>query len=396
MKKYCGVVLKTAYDRMGETAGIDILGKSMLDWVKLALSDVPVAVADYDATVEIPALVRPFVAPDCDYVVVLFSDTPLITRKTVVSAVEEAYNSGRAVVKMTRGYVFSSSFALNADKIYSNDTIYFDEEDFITAFNFKQIGLITDVLKNRILDFHMEQGVHFADLTGTVIGCDVSIEGGAKIGYGNVLLGKTRISSGAIIGNGNRLTDCIVSGGAVLNDTVATRVLIGKDATVGPFVVLNDNAVIGDGATIGSFVELSGVEIPSGAEIFSSALAMRKIEKQEQIDASTLPSQSDERDETLNVDEPVEKNTTEQVDECVETEKNNDEIEVAKNAESEDTASQQEEIPDKSNDGVENNNDSDDGIVDVELYEGEIEQVNPDKIEIKYDYYDEIDADDIE
>ena len=242
-KKYCGVILKTSYDRMGETACIDILGKSMLDWVKLALADVPVAVTDYDTTVELPVALKPFVAPDCDYMVVLFSDTPLVTRKTVASVIEEASNSGRTVLKMTRGYVFSCKYLLGVDKIYTNDTVYFDEEDFITAFNFKQVGLITDILKNRILDFHMEQGVRFTDLTGTVIGCDVSIERGAVIGYGNILLGKTRISANANIGNGNRLTDCIVKTGATVNDVVANRVVIGENASVGPFVVLNETVV---------------------------------------------------------------------------------------------------------------------------------------------------------
>ena len=367
---------------MGKTDGIDILGKSMLDWVKLAFSDAPVAVADYDASVELPLLVRPYIVSDCDYMVVLFSDTPLVTRKTVASAVEEAYNSGRAVLKMTRGYVFSCSFLANADKIYSNDTVYFDEEDFITAFNFKQVGLITDILKNRILDFHMEQGVRFTDLTGTVIGCDVSIESGAVIGYGNILLGKTRICSGATLGNGNRLTDCVVKANAVINDTVANRAVIGENATVGPFVVLK-NSVVGDGATIGSFVELDDIEVESGADIFSSIVAMKKTVKsdepmQEEVEQEQpqIPSETaiPETDVPNSVDEPIEENVHSQVSEKPET------AEQTAEETADETA---EQVADEINESA-------------EVYEGKVEQVNPDEIAPKYDYYDEIDAEDAE
>ena len=38
-KKYCGLILKTYYDKMGDTSKIEVFGKSMLEWVSLALTD---------------------------------------------------------------------------------------------------------------------------------------------------------------------------------------------------------------------------------------------------------------------------------------------------------------------------------------------------------------------
>lgn len=405
--KFCGVILKTSYDRMGETAGIDILGKSMLDWVKLALSDTPVAIADYDASVELPLLLRPYIVPGCEYMVVLFSDTPLVTRKTVASVIEEATRSARSVLKMTRGYVFRCSFLATADKIYTNDTVYFDEEDFITAFNFKQVGLITDILKNRILDYHMEQGVRFTDLTGTVIGCDVSIESGAVIGYGNILLGKTRISSGASLGNGNRLTDCIVKSGAVVNDTVANRAIIGANAKVGPFTVLNGNVVIGDGATVGSFVELSNIEIEGGAEIFSSSVAMKKIVKADEQKQDEPSEQTQPQPEIVDKPEtasPQPETADEVAQDTVENiSENIEEVAIPEQAveqPDEEVVETPEEVVETPEEVVETpeeiEEESDEIVVDTELYEGEVEQVNPDEIAPKYDYYDEIDAEDAE
>jgi UDP-N-acetylglucosamine diphosphorylase/glucosamine-1-phosphate N-acetyltransferase len=272
-KKFCGLILKTAYDKMGETAGVEILGKSMLEWVSLAFSDVEWSVTDYDASVELPTLVKPFIKEDCDYIVVLYSDTPLITKKTVYAAVEEAYTSSRTVIKMTRGYVFNCAYLAGVEKIYTNDTFYFDEEDFITAFNFKQVGLISDVLKNRILDYHMERGVHFEDLAGTVIGCDVVIDKGVTIGFNNVIAGKTTIKSGARIGNGNVLRDCYIDEGAEVESSHAVRSKIGKKTKVGPYANLRENNIVGDGCKIGDFVELKGSVIGDGSKMGHLAYA---------------------------------------------------------------------------------------------------------------------------
>lgn len=266
-KKFCGLILKTTYEKMGETSSVEILGKSMLDWVSLAFGETEWSVTDYDSSVELPTLVKPFIKEGYDYIVVLYSDTPLITKKTVYSAVDEAYNSSRTVIKMTRGFVFNCAYLSGVDKIYTNDTFYFDEEDFITAFNFKQVGLITDVLKNRILDFHMENGVHFEDLAGTVIGCDVSIEGGVTIGFNNVITGRTTIKSGAKIGNGNVIRDCYIESGAEIESSHMVRSKIGSFTKVGPYANLRENNIVGANCKIGDFVELKGSIIGDGSKM---------------------------------------------------------------------------------------------------------------------------------
>lgn len=266
-RKYCGLILRTSYPSLGETSPIVVLGKSMLDWVRLALSGVETDVADNDASADILALVRPHVKPGCDYVVALYSDTPLVTKKTVEAAVEEAAQSGREVVRMTRGYVISAAHVARADKIYTEDTCYFDEEDFITAFSHKQIGLITDVMKNRILDYHASRGVRFEDLAGTVIGCDVTIESGVTIGYNNVVGGGTCIRKGARLKANNVVEDCIIDEGAVLDCSHAVRSYVGKRASVGPFANLREGSVVGENCVIGSSVELKSCKIGKGTKV---------------------------------------------------------------------------------------------------------------------------------
>ena len=93
MKKCSGIILKTSYENMGCTADIELLGKTMLEWVSLSLLGSPVTAIDYRTDVTIPVLIRPYLDLDSEYTVVLYSDTPLITRKSVSDAIELAIAS---------------------------------------------------------------------------------------------------------------------------------------------------------------------------------------------------------------------------------------------------------------------------------------------------------------
>ncbi len=267
MDKCKGIILKTSYDKMGSSADVELLGKTMLEWVSLSLHGFPVVSIDDNAEVPVPLLIRDCLDLSAEYTVVLYSDTPLITRKTVNDALETAKVGNLNVVKMTRGYVFKTDYIAGVDKIYSDNTYYFDEEDFITAYSYKQVSFISDILKNRILTFHMNQGVFFEDSASTFIGCDVSIEAGVSIGANNSITGRTVIKKGAKIQRGNAIEDCVIDEGAVIESSKLVHSYIGKNTSVGPFANLRKDNVIGENCKIGDFVELKNCKIGSSCKI---------------------------------------------------------------------------------------------------------------------------------
>lgn len=248
--------MKVRYPKMGSSGDVEILGRKMMDWVKFSLGENYYSECWYSDEVELPVLVRDYVDKDSAYTVVLFSDTPLITKKTVIDAVNRLEKSGQNVIKMTRGYVFKTEFLLSADKIYSDNTVYFDEEDFITAFSFKQIQLITDILKNRIIGYHMENGVHFEDSQSTFIGSDVIIGKNVVIAPNNIILGKTVIKDNVRICCGNVIEDSIIDEFAAIDSSRIYRSFIGHHTTVGPFAYIRPDSVIGAHVRIGDFVEI--------------------------------------------------------------------------------------------------------------------------------------------
>ena len=262
-----GIILKTSYDKMGSVGNIEILGKTMLEWVSLSLCDMPFVCIDNNDELALPELIRDYLDMQKEYTVVLYSDTPLITRKTVGEAVETARLNNLNVMRMTRGFVFKTDYIATAEKIYTAKTYYFDEDDFVTAYSFKQVSFIADVLKGRILTYHMNRGVQFEDSASTFIGCEVSIGANVIIGPNNNIVGKTVIKDNARIKRGNSIEDCIIDEGAEIESSKLVHSFVGKNTTVGPFANLRKNNVIGDNCHIGDFVELKNCRIGDGSKL---------------------------------------------------------------------------------------------------------------------------------
>ena len=259
--------MNVSYPKVGDTSTVEILGKTCEEWVKMSLGDSYRASVAYDGITPLPQLVQRFLDITSAYTVLLYSDTPLITKKTVLDAVKQLKDTGRNILKLTRGYVTRTSYLMHADKIYTEDTQYFDEEDFVTAFDFRQISLITDILKNRILAHHMSNGVQFDDPSTVYIGSDVTIGSGVRIAPNNTLLGETVIKDNVTVKTGNVIEDCIVDEGAIIDSSRLYRSYIGKGTTLGPFAYIRPNCVIGAGCRIGDFVEIKNSVIGDRSKV---------------------------------------------------------------------------------------------------------------------------------
>lgn len=262
-----GIILCVQSERMGDTSRIEIFGKTMLDWVSLSLGNNHVETVAYSEGDDIPILVRSRLDPDIPETVILFSDTPLITKQTVFDAVADLRSCGKNVIKLTRGYVASTSYLLRTDKIYTQKTHYFEVDDFVTAFSYKQIALISDILKNRILDYHMERGVRFSDPSSTYIDSDVSLGKGAVIGQNNVIKGKTHIKENARILSNNVIDTCIIDEGATVECSHISDSYIGKNSVVGPYAHIFADSIIGASCRIGAYSEIEKSVVEDGLTV---------------------------------------------------------------------------------------------------------------------------------
>ena len=164
------------------TYNVEILGKSISNWVVDAMQDYPVTVVNASIENDVTSVINPYLK-ESDYVVVLYCDTPLITRETVDNALDYVCAKSMQVCKLDRGYIFSTEYIRTAEKIYSPKAYSFNPDEFFAVTNVAGVVRATEILQQRINDFHIRRGVAILQPASTIIAPSV------RIGKGVVIMG---------------------------------------------------------------------------------------------------------------------------------------------------------------------------------------------------------------
>ena len=130
-----------------------------------------------------------------------------------------------------------------------------------------QLAESAALLRDRINEHWMREGVTIIDPTTTWIDATATISSDVTLHPGSAILGATTIATGAVIGPRTTLTDCVVKVGASVLESVATKTEIGEGATVGPFTYLRSGTVLGDNTKAGAFVEIKNSTVGEGSKV---------------------------------------------------------------------------------------------------------------------------------
>jgi bifunctional UDP-N-acetylglucosamine pyrophosphorylase/glucosamine-1-phosphate N-acetyltransferase len=122
-------------------------------------------------------------------------------------------------------------------------------------------------LRERLLTMFMRAGVTIFDPATTWVDVEVSIAPDAEIWPNTILLGNTRIESGAVVGPNVTLRNTTVGAGATVRDATCEGADIGPEATVGPYTYLRPGTKLGRGAKAGGFVEMKNAVVGDGSKV---------------------------------------------------------------------------------------------------------------------------------
>lgn len=293
----CIVLLEDSKDFQTENGSfnLEILGMKMYEYVVRACPETPVLIHYDHEKQSVANAIKPFLR-DSEYTLVLFSDTPLVTKKNVLNILDFVKNKGLNVCPLTRGYVFKTDYIKRVDEIYSPSVYYFDEEDFMMALSYRQVHLITEMLKNRIVDFHSQNGVYFKDPSTLYIEANVSIGKGTKIGSFVSLSGDTVIGENVTIENRSELINAKVANdvkisGAYLDGAfvysgskiargakLCSQTAIKENSSVCEDTIIS-NAIIGENSNIGKNNVINFLMSEEQISIGSSCHIMGSAEK---------------------------------------------------------------------------------------------------------------------
>lgn len=123
------------------------------------------------------------------------------------------------------------------------------------------------IMKNRIINKHLVNGVTFLNTDSVYIESDVVIASDTIVYPGSYLSGKTMIASDCEIGPDAKIYNCSVDEGSKIFSSTITDSSVGKNTSVGPYAYLRPKSNIGNNVKIGDFVEVKNANIGNNSKV---------------------------------------------------------------------------------------------------------------------------------
>ena len=136
-----------------------------------------------------------------------------------------------------------------------------DYEEIMAVNSREQLAEVEEIMRRRINNKHMVNGVTIINPNHTYIGKNVIIGQDTIIHPGAILIGKTIIGSDCIIGHNSKIQDSHLGSFISVESSTITQSKIDDYTSVGPYAYLRPGSDIGKHVKIGDFVEVKNSSI---------------------------------------------------------------------------------------------------------------------------------------
>lgn len=141
--------------------------------------------------------------------------------------------------------------------VYNGSTI----EELMGVNSRVELSKAEQIMKQRINEAHMVNGVTIIDTNSTYIEADVMIGNDTIIYPGTALKGNTQIGSGCIIGMNSCIENSIIKDNVTVKNSTIIESIVGENTTIGPYAYLRPKSNLGKNVKIGDFVEVKNATI---------------------------------------------------------------------------------------------------------------------------------------
>ena len=129
-----------------------------------------------------------------------------------------------------------------------------------------QLSEAEKIMRKKINDRHMTNGVTIIDTESTYIDADVEIGQDTVIMPGTMLCGATKIGQSCKIGPHTTIENSVIGDRTSVKKSEVIDASVGCDTTIGPFSYLRPKADIGNKCKIGDFVEVKNAKFGDGSK----------------------------------------------------------------------------------------------------------------------------------
>jgi len=150
-------------------------------------------------------------------------------------------------------------FRENGEKVGAYTLKDFDESLGVND----RVALATaeSVMRRRINQQHMVNGVSFVNPDATYIDIDVEIAPEVQVEANVTLKGQTKIGAATILTNGTYIVDSVIGEGTVITNSMIQESSVADGVTVGPYAHIRPGSSLAKDVHVGNFVEVKGSSI---------------------------------------------------------------------------------------------------------------------------------------
>ncbi len=129
-----------------------------------------------------------------------------------------------------------------------------------------ELAKAENLMRKRINEFHLVNGVTIIDTKSTYIESDVQIGQDTIIYPGVMLHGCTQIGEECILGMNTSITNSVIGDYTEIKSSTIIDSTVGQNTTVGPYAYLRPKSNIGNNVKIGDFVEVKNATIEDNSK----------------------------------------------------------------------------------------------------------------------------------
>ncbi len=141
-----------------------------------------------------------------------------------------------------------------------------NEVEIMQVNNRSQLACVGNIMRERILQKLMEDGVTVIDPGTTFISETVRVEQDVVVYPFTYIEGYTRIGKGTVIGPQTYITDSEIGSNVVIVMSYLSSCVVRDSSRIGPYSHLRPEAIIGENVHIGNFVEIKKSVIEDGSK----------------------------------------------------------------------------------------------------------------------------------
>lgn len=154
----------------------------------------------------------------------------------------------------------------NIAKEHDVATFKIDSESILGVNSRVQLSQAESIMRNRINETFMKNGVTIINPYCTYIDKSVIIDKDCLIHPNCIIKGKTVIGKNTVIRENTTIEDSVIGEGVNIKSSTIIEAQIGDGTTVGPYAYLRPKSIIGKNCKVGDFVEFKNAKFGDGSK----------------------------------------------------------------------------------------------------------------------------------